>query len=73
MMHATMLVEEKEVLIFFDSIYQEYVRIAIDTIKKHLINAQVRKVFDTLGLVSITNKEVVLYSLDGDIETLYIS
>lgn len=40
---------------------------------KHLSNAQVRKVFDDIGLVNITNKEVTLFSLDGEMETLRIT
>ncbi len=73
MMHAKILVGEKEVLMFFESIYQYHLQIAAQTIMKHLSNAQVRKVFDDIGLVNITNKEVTLFSLDGEMETLLIS
>ncbi|TXK78362.1 hypothetical protein [Paenibacillus sp. N3.4] len=72
MMHKKMIVEEKEILMFFESIYQDRVQAAVDTIIKHLPNLQIRKIFDELGLVNVTNTEVVLYSLDGDIETLCI-
>ncbi|NQX71023.1 hypothetical protein HQN90_33305 [Paenibacillus alba] len=73
MMHTTMIVEGKEVLMFFDSVYQDDIHAAVETIKKHLSNAQVKKVFDDLGLVNITSKEVTLYSLDGEMETICIS
>ncbi|OPH48292.1 hypothetical protein BC351_38515 [Paenibacillus ferrarius] len=73
MMHTTMIVEGKEVLMFFESVYQDYIHAAVETIKKHLSNAQVKKVFDDLGLVNITSKEVTLYSLDGEMETICIS
>lgn len=70
MMHTTVLIGEKEVLMFFDSKYQEYSQRAIETIKKHLVHAQVREVFDNLGLVHTTNAEVTLYSLNGEMETI---
>jgi hypothetical protein len=70
MMHTTVIIGEKEVLLFFDSIYEEFSERAIETIKKHLVHAQVREVFDNLGLVHTTNAEVTLYSLNGEMETL---
>lgn len=73
MMHTTVLIGEKEVLMFFDSMYQEYSQRAIETIKKHLIHAQVREVFDNLGLVHTTNAEVTLYSLNGEMETIQMA
>ncbi|NOV04459.1 hypothetical protein [Paenibacillus planticolens] len=72
MLHTKMLVEEKEVLMFYESKHQGQLEIAVETILKHLSNDNVRKVFDDLGLVNITNEEITLYSLNGEIETIDI-
>ncbi|GGA08191.1 hypothetical protein GCM10008018_62290 [Paenibacillus marchantiophytorum] len=73
MMHTKIVVEGKEVLVFFEPNYQGYIHVVAETIIKHLANAQVKKIFDDLGLVNITSQEVTLYSLDGEMETLCIS
>lgn len=70
MMHTKLLVNDKEVIMFYESKHQDYLQIAVDTILSHLSNAKIRKIFDELGLVNITNREVTLFSLDGEIETL---
>lgn len=72
MKHTKALIEEKEVLIFCDSLDHEYSRRAVETITKHLSNAQVRHVFDNLGLIHTTTTEVTLYSLNGEMETILI-
>lgn len=72
MMHTKMLVDEKEVLMFYESKHQVHLQIAVETILKHLSNDRIRKIFDDLGLVNITNEEVTLYSLNGEIETIGI-
>ncbi|NQX64400.1 hypothetical protein [Paenibacillus qinlingensis] len=70
MLHTKVIIGEKEVLIFFESIYQEYSFRAVETITKHLNNAQIREVFNNLGLVHTTNTEVTLFSLNGEMETI---
>ncbi|MDU0206207.1 MULTISPECIES: hypothetical protein [Paenibacillus] len=73
MIHTRVRVEEKEVLMFYESKHQDHLPIAVETILKHLSNEKIRKVFDDLGLVNITNEEVTLFSLNGEIETLCIT
>ncbi|MGG1520077.1 hypothetical protein ABE504_32195 [Paenibacillus oryzisoli] len=73
MVHTKVLIAEKEVLLFFEAMYQEYAQRAIDTVKSHLANAQVKEIFDNLGLIHTTNKEVTLYSLNGDMETILMA
>ncbi|MDR6555231.1 hypothetical protein [Paenibacillus qinlingensis] len=73
MLHTKVVIGEKEVLIFYESMYQEYSSQAIETITKHLNNVQVKEVFDNLGLVHTTNKEVTLFSLNGEMETLLMT
>ncbi|CAN7224423.1 hypothetical protein LJR153_000828 [Paenibacillus sp. LjRoot153] len=70
MLHTKVVIEEKEVLIFFEAMYQEYSYRAVETITKYLNNAQIREVFDNLGLVHATNTEVTLFSLNGEMETI---
>ncbi|MBP1967352.1 hypothetical protein [Paenibacillus aceris] len=72
MMHTKMLVDKKEVLMFYESKDQVHLQMAVETILKHLSNDRIRKIYDDLGLVNISNEEVTLYSLDGDIETIGI-
>ena len=73
MIHTRIRVEEKEVLMFYESKYQDHLPVAVETILKHLSNAKIRRLFDDLGLVNITNEEVTLFSLNGEIETLCIT
>ncbi|BFT69283.1 hypothetical protein [Paenibacillus sp. P36] len=73
MIHTRVRVEEKEVLMFYESKHQEHLTVAVETILKHLSNEKIRRVFDDLGLVNITNEEVTLFSLNGEIETLCIT
>ncbi|MDD9272190.1 hypothetical protein ACFPES_34745 [Paenibacillus sp. GCM10023248] len=70
MNYTKLWVNDKEVLMFYESGHQAYLQRAVETILSHLSNAKVRKIFDDLGLVNITNKEVTLFSLDGEIETI---
>jgi Cu2+-containing amine oxidase len=70
MNHIKVMVAEKEVYVFFDICDQHIVPAALQTIQTHLSDSQVKKIFDDLGLVNITNREATLFSLDGEMISL---
>ncbi|MCD1261507.1 hypothetical protein B5M42_022140 [Paenibacillus athensensis] len=70
MQHIKMAIIDKEVYVFFDPLYRDSVPLAVETIQNSLSDDEVRKIFETLFLVNVTDVETTLYSLEGDIVSL---
>jgi len=70
MQHIKMVIIDKEVYVFFDPLYRDSVPLAVETIQNSLSDQEVRKIFDALFLVNVTDMETTLYSLEGDIVSL---
>jgi hypothetical protein len=70
LIHLKVMVAEKEVYVFFDACDKHVVPAAMRAIQSQLSDSQVKKVFDDLGLVNITDREATLFSLEGEMVSL---